>query len=77
MPETIRRAMPNEVGGILRRIVGANEEAERIKSEKFKQLRRRLVKEHALLTFDFEEAISSVCSFCSALIFYLNLFIGR
>lgn len=58
MPETIRRAMPNEVGGILRRIVGANEEAERIKSEKFKQLRRRLVKEHALLTFDLEEAIS-------------------
>ena len=64
-------------GNVHAAVCGANEEAERIKSEKFKQLRRRLVKEHALLTFDFEEAISSVCSFCSALIFYLNLFIGR
>ena len=55
MPETIRNAMPKEVGGILRRIVGAKEAAEVMKSTKFKQLRRRLVNEHALLSL--EEAI--------------------
>jgi len=55
MPETMRRASPNEVGGILRRIVGANEDAERIKREKFKQLRTRFVKEHVFLSL--EEAI--------------------
>lgn len=55
MPETIRRAKPKEVGGILRRIVGANEDAERMKREKFKKLRRRFVKEHVFLSL--EEAI--------------------
>ena len=59
--------MPKEVGGILRRIVGAKEAAEVIKSTKFKQLRRRLVNEHALLSL--EEAIVVMISGCYALIF--------
>lgn len=48
----MRNAMPNEVGGILRRMVGANEVAERIKSVKFKEQRRRTVKEHAFLRLE-------------------------
>jgi hypothetical protein len=55
MVETIRNAMPNDVGGILRRMVGANDVAERMKSVKFKEHRRRMVKEHVFLVL--EEAI--------------------
>jgi hypothetical protein len=47
--------MPNDVGGILRRMVGANDVAERMKSVKFKEHRRRMVKEHVFLVL--EEAI--------------------
>lgn len=55
MVETIRNAKPNEVGGILRRMVGANDAAERRKSVKFREQRMRIVKEHGFLSF--EEAI--------------------
>jgi len=65
MPETKRRASPNEVGGILRRIVGAKEDAETIKREKFKRLRRRFAKEHVFLSL--EEAI------CFGLVDFLGL----
>lgn len=58
MLETMRNAMPKEVGGILRRMVGANEAAERMKRVKFRQQRRRVVKEHAFLSL--EEAIFGV-----------------
>lgn len=54
--ETMRKAMPKEVGGILRRIVGAKEADERRKRVKFREERRRLVKEQAfLLSLDDEE----------------------
>lgn len=56
MLETMRNAIPKEVGGILRRIVGANEATERINSAKFKQQRRRIVNEHAFLV-SLEDAI--------------------
>lgn len=47
--ETRRKAMPNEVGGMRRRTVGAKEQAERMKRVKLRQERRRLVKEQVLL----------------------------
>lgn len=58
----MRNAMPNEVGGILRRMVGANEAPERMKSVKFKEQRRRRVKEHVFLSL--EEAIFCCCCCC-------------
>lgn len=51
MQETAMNAMPKEVGGILMRMIGAREAAERIKRVKFKQERRRFGKEHELLSF--------------------------
>lgn len=51
----MRKATPSEVGGILRRIMGAREAAERIKRMKFKDDRRRFRKEKELLSL--EEAI--------------------
>lgn len=58
MDETIRNAQPREVGGFLRRRIGAKEAAERMKRMRLKNERRRLRKEHELLSF--EDAISSV-----------------
>ncbi|CAK7352452.1 unnamed protein product [Dovyalis caffra] len=55
MQEPIRKAKPSEVGGILRRTIGATEAEERIKRVKFKHDRRRFGKEHELLSL--EEAI--------------------
>lgn len=55
MQDTMRNAKPKEVGGILRRIVGAREAADRIKSVKLRQESRRFGKEHDLLSL--EEAI--------------------
>ena len=55
MPDTIRNATPNEVGGILRRTVGEKEAAERMKRVKLRHERRRVVKEHVRLSL--EEAI--------------------
>lgn len=55
MLETMRNAIPIEVGGILRRIMGAREIEDRINRVKFKHERRRLGKEHELLSL--EEAI--------------------
>lgn len=55
MLETTRNAKPKEVGGIFRRMVGTNEAAEMMNRAKFKQERRRVVKEHAVLSL--EEAI--------------------
>lgn len=52
MVETIRKAMPNDVGGILRRMVGANDAAARRKSVKFRELRMRIVKEHGFLSLE-------------------------
>lgn len=49
MAETRRKAIPNEVGGIRRRMVGAKEEIESMKIVKLRQERRRLVKEHVFL----------------------------
>ena len=56
MQETIRNAKPSEVGGILRRIMGAREAEKRIKRVKFKQERRRFGNENELLSL--EEVIS-------------------
>lgn len=58
MPEIIRNAMPIDVGGILRRIVGTREVTESMKRVKFKHERRRFGKEQELLRLDFEAAIS-------------------
>jgi hypothetical protein len=55
MQETMRSAIPIDVGGILRRIVGAREAVERMNRVKFKHERRRFGKEHELLSL--EEAI--------------------
>lgn len=60
MQEPTSNAEPIEVGGILRRIVGTKEAEERIKRVKFKHERRRLGKEHELLSL--EEAMFP--SFC-------------
>lgn len=66
----MRNAIPNDVGGILRRMVGANEVAERIKSVKFKEQRRRTVKEHAFLSL--EEAILVLYFVC-----VVNMIFGK
>lgn len=50
MLEIMRNAIPNEVGGDLRRIMGAREAAERMKRVRFKHERTRLGKEHELLS---------------------------
>lgn len=55
MQETMSNAIPIEVGGILRSIMGAREAEERTNSVKFMQESRRLEKEHELLSL--EEAI--------------------
>lgn len=55
MQETMSNAIPIEVGGNLRSIMGAREAAERMNSVKFKQESRRLEKEHELPSL--EEAI--------------------
>lgn len=47
--------MPNEVGGIRRRIVGAKEVAERMNRVKFRHVRSRLVKEQLLLRRSFDD----------------------
>lgn len=52
MQEPTSKANPNEVGGILRRTMGAIEAEERIKRVKFKHERRRLGKEHELLSLE-------------------------
>lgn len=52
MQETMSNAIPIEVGGILRSIVGAREAEERMNSVKFKQESRRLEKEHELLSLE-------------------------
>lgn len=48
----MRKATPSEVGGILRRTMGAREAAERIKRMKFKNERRRFGKERELLNLE-------------------------
>lgn len=50
MLETVSNAKPSEVGGILRRIMGAREAEQRINRVKFKHERRRFGKEHELLS---------------------------
>lgn len=55
MEETARKAQPSEVGGILRKTMGAMEAEERMKRMKFRQERSRLGKEQELLRL--EEAI--------------------
>lgn len=52
MHEIMRNAQPSEVGGILRRMVGAREAEERIKRMKFKQERRRFRKEQGVLNLE-------------------------
>lgn len=58
MQETMRNAMPIEVGGIRRRTTGGTEAEERMKRVKFKQERTRFGKEHEFLRLALEEAIS-------------------
>ena len=48
MQEIMRNAQPSEVGGILRKMIGAREAAERRKRTKFRNERRRFGKEHEL-----------------------------
>lgn len=55
MEETVRKAQPSEVGGILRKTMGAMEAEESMKRMKFRQERSRLGKEQELLRL--EEAI--------------------
>lgn len=57
MQETIRNAKPSEVGGILTRMMGARESAEREKRMRFMQERRTLGKEQELLRLEAEAAI--------------------
>lgn len=52
MQEPTSNAKPSEVGGILRRTMGTIEAEERIKRVKFKHERRRLGKEHELLSLE-------------------------
>lgn len=46
--ETMRKAMPRDVGGILSRTVGTTEAAERTKRTRLRHDRRRFGKEHEL-----------------------------
>lgn len=57
MQDSMRKAMPNEVGGHLRRIMGARDAAERMKRVKFKHERTRFGKEHVLLRLDLDDAM--------------------
>lgn len=52
MLETIRNAQPSDVGGILRRMVGAREADERMKRMKFRDARRRFRKEQGVLILE-------------------------
>lgn len=47
--ETSMKAMPSEVGGSLREMIGAREAAERMKRMKLKKDKRMLRKEHEFL----------------------------
>lgn len=58
MQDTMRIAQPREVGGDLRKIMGAREAADNKKRTKFKNERRTFGKEHDLLSL--EEAINLV-----------------
>lgn len=60
MQETMRNAQPREVGGILRKIIGAREAAERMKRMKFKNDRRIFGKEHELLLSLVEAIVADV-----------------
>lgn len=44
MDEIIKNAQPNDVGGILRKIIGAIDDAERMKRMKFRKESRRFGK---------------------------------
>lgn len=44
MDEIIKNAQPSDVGGILRKIIGAIDDAERMKSMKFRKESRRFGK---------------------------------
>ena len=57
MSEEIRRAQPREVGGVLRRIIGAIEAEARMKRKKFRHERIRFGMEEELLSLD-DEPIS-------------------
>lgn len=52
MQETIKNAQASEVGGILMKIVGAKEAAERMKRMKFKNERRIFRNEHDFLSLE-------------------------
>lgn len=52
MQETIKNAQANEVGGILMKIVGAKEAAERMKRTKFRNDRRIFRNEHDFLSLE-------------------------
>lgn len=74
----MRNATPKEVGGILRRMVGANEAAERMNNAKFKEQRRRLAKEHdAFLSLVEEAILSGVDRSLKGIVENLNEFISR
>lgn len=59
MQETVRNAQPRQVGGVLRRIIGAREAEERMNRMKFKNETRTIGKEHELLLSLVEEAITT------------------
>ena len=59
----MRNAIPMDVGGIRRRIIGTRDVTERMKRMKFKHARRRFGKEQELLRLDFEEDIFLVSVF--------------
>lgn len=50
--ETMRKARPSDVGGILRRMVGTREAAERTRRTRLRHDRRRFGKEHELRSFE-------------------------
>lgn len=52
MQETIKNAQASEVGGILMKIVGAKEAAERMKRTKFRNDRRIFRNEHDFLSLE-------------------------
>lgn len=65
MEETMRKAQPSEVGGVLSTTIGATEAAERMKRMKFRKESSTIGKEQECLSF--EEAISenewNICFF--------------
>lgn len=52
MEETMRNDQPSEVGGVLRKTIGAIDAAERIKRMKLRQESRRIGKEQECLSFE-------------------------